>query len=215
MLVLMRAQPRAGTTIELPPLSVRATVRTINEEARTVDLVFSTGAAVERFDWWTGKRYIEKLSMDPAHVRLQRLNAGAPLLDAHSAYSIADQIGAVEPDSAKMVKKEGRATVRFSRREAVEPIWQDVRDAIITSVSVGYRVHRFEETTGKDGAIPTRLATDWEPFEISLVPMPADAGAKVRDGDKSNANQCVIVRVASDEDRVRRFKLALARGRVA
>jgi len=219
----MPAQPRARTTsatadtIELSPLSVRADVGTVNDEARTVDLIFSTGAAVERFDWWTGKRYIEKLSMDPAHIRLQRLNAGAPLLDAHSAYSITDQIGAVEQDSARVVKKEARATVRFSRREAVEPIWQDVCDGIIKSVSVGYRVHRFEETAGKDGAVPTRLATDWEPFEISLVPMPADAGARVRKKDEHGVtNSCVIVQrdrvdEVMDADRLRSFRLAQAR----
>jgi hypothetical protein len=45
-----------------------------------------------------------------------------------------------------------------------------------------------------------------------MVPMPADAGAQVRSGDKSNTNQCVIVRMTQDEDRMRRFRLALARG---
>lgn len=205
------AQPQI---IELPPLDFRAAVSTVNEESRSVELIFSTGAAVERMDWWSGKRYIEKLSMEPSAVKLDRLNAGGPLLDAHSAYSITDQIGAVEPGTAKIVKGEGRATVRFSRRDAVESIWQDVKDGIIRSVSVGYRVHKFEETAGKDGAVPTRLATLWEPYEISLVPMPADTGAKVR-RDQIETNQCVIVTrdlaVLADADRQRRLRLAAAR----
>jgi len=178
--------PAASTTVELLPLCRRAAVQssTIDEENRTIELIFTTGAAVRRFDWWTGKAYLEKLSLDPKHVRLDRLNNGAPLLNAHSGYSIEDQIGVVEDGSAKVVGKKAIATVRFSAREAVEPIWRDVKDKIVRNVSVGYLIHKFEETVGTDGAIPTRTATDWEPYEISMVPMPADAGAQTRAGKK-------------------------------
>src|SRR3990172_7984559 len=168
-------------------------VATIDEEARTVGLVFSTGSAVERMDWWTGKRYIETLSLEPGHVRLDRLNEGGPLLDSHSAWSVSDQLGAVVPGSVVLMKKEARAIVKFSQREAVAGVWQDVRDGLIRSVSVGYRVYKFEETEGKGNALPVRHAIDWEPFEISMVPIPADAGAKVREGKSSDANTCEIV----------------------
>jgi hypothetical protein len=175
------------------PLAIRAAVGSVNDEQRTVELVFSTGAAVERMDWWTGKRYIEKLSLKPEHIRIDRMNAGAPLLDAHSSYSINDQIGVVEPGTVNVSGKEARATVRFSKRDSVDPIWNDVRDGIIKNVSVGYRTYKFEEEEGKGNKLPVRTAVDWEPFEVSLVPMPADAGAQVRNGDKSNTNACVIV----------------------
>lgn len=189
---------KSESTVDLPALCVRAAVGSVNEEARTVDLIFSTGAAVDRMDLWSGKRYREVLSLDPKHVRLDRLNASAPLLDAHSAWSVGDVLGAVEPGTARIEKGQAVATVRFSKREAVDPIWQDVRDGILRSVSVGYRVHKFEEQTGKDGAIPTRTATDWEPYEVSMVPMPADFGAKVRNGDKSDTNPCVITRTTEE-----------------
>jgi len=211
----MRGSPQPET-VQMPPLSIRANVASVNPEKRTVELIFSTGAPVERMDWWSGKRYIETLSMNPDHVRLDRLNSGAPLLDAHSAWSVNDQLGVVEPNTARIEKKQALATVRFSTRDAVEPIWQDVKGGIIRSVSVGYRIHKFEETTGKEGAIPTRLATLWEPYEVSLVPMPADVGARVRQGDRLDTNPCVITtRDDFDADRVRRFKLASARARVA
>ena len=180
-------------SVQMPPLSIRAAVASINEEERSVELIFSTGAPVERFDWMSGKRYLETLSLDPAHVRVDRLNAGGPLLDSHSAWSVADQLGAVVPGSVRLLKNEARASVRFSKREAVEGVWQDVRDGIISSVSVGYRVYKFVETEGKGNALPVRLAIDWEPFETSLVPIPADAGAKVREGKSSDANTCEIV----------------------
>ena len=199
-------------TVDLPPLSLRADVGTINEEKRTVDLVFSTGAAVERYDFWSDKRYREILQITPQAVRLARLNAGAPLLDAHMAYSVATMLGAVEPGTARIEKGQALATVRFSKRADVEPVWQDVRDRILRSVSVGYRVYRFEETEG-DTKIPTRTATDWEPFEISMVPMPADVGAKVRHGDRHVSNPCLIVRSATvtDADRSRWLELLRAR----
>ncbi len=183
---------KAPQTIDALPLSVRAEVGTIDAEKRTAELIFSTGAAVTRYDWMSGKRYREVLGMKPENIRLERLNAGAPLLDAHSAYSIGDVLGAVEEDSARVEKGKALATVRFSKRDTVEPIFQDVRDKIIRSVSVGYRVHKFIETQGKNDEMPTREAVDWEPFEVSLVPMPADTGAKVRSGDKSLTNECVL-----------------------
>lgn len=199
--------------IDLPPLCLRAAVGSINADARTVDLIFSTGAAVDRVDYWSGKRYLEVLSMDPAHVDLKRLNAGAPLLDAHSAWSVGDILGTVVPDSARIEKGKALATVRFSKRDAVEEIWQDVVDGIVNAVSVGYRVFQFEETTGKKDEIPTRTATLWQPGEISMVPLPADIGAKVR-ADKSVTNPCEIqipALVIADADRGRRLRLARAR----
>lgn len=213
MLTIMRLAP--PRTIDLPALCVRAEVGSVNEEARTVDLVFSTGAAVDRYDWMSGKRYREVLSMKSSAVRLDRLNAGAPLLDSHSAYSVGDILGTVVPGTARLSSGQGLATVRFSKRDAVEPIWQDVRDGIISNVSVGYRVHKFQEAAGDGQALPTRTAIDWEPYEVSMVPMPADTGAKVRKGDKSDTNPCEIVSVYSDADRMRRIRLARARARVA
>jgi phage head maturation protease len=87
-----------------------------------------------------------------------------------------------------------------------------VKDGIIRAVSVGYKVYKVQEDTPKDGGVPTRTAIDWEPYEISMVSMPADVGAKVRAGDKSHTNPCVIVTVSNvtDADRLRRFRLAAA-----
>ncbi len=196
-------------TIDIAPLCIRADVGTVDKEARTVDLVFSTGAAVERYDWRTGGRYMEVLSLKPGHVRLGRLNGGAPLLDAHSAYSLSDQIGVVVSQSAKVTGTEGRATVRFSKRDSVEPVFQDVQDGIYRNVSVGYRVYKFAEDVADENKIPTRTAIDWEPYEISMVPMPADAGAQTRDGDKSQTNPCVIVtRSESKETTMREDELS-------
>lgn len=148
---------------------------TINESERTVEVVWTTGAQVRRASWSRGD-YIEELSLAPGHVRLERLNNGAPLLDAHDSFSLRSQIGVVE--RAWLNGSEGRALVRFSRRDDVEPIFRDVQDGIYRSISVGYRTHKTERD--ETGVTPVERAVDWEPYELSLVPIPADAGAQVR-----------------------------------
>jgi hypothetical protein len=200
-------------TINLPALCVRAALGGVDAESRIVELTFTTGAGVMRYDYEKGTRYIEKLSLDPKHVRLDRMNSGAPLLNTHSAYSLADQLGVVEDRSAEVDGKRGRAKVRFSKRSDVEPYYQDVLDRIIRNVSTGYAVYRYEETPGKANGLPVRLAVDWEPYEVSMVPMPADYRAQTRGGDKALTYPCVIVTrdyTAEDADRNRRLRLAAA-----
>ena len=114
--------------------------------------------------------------MAPGAVRMERLNKGAPLLDAHDSFSLRSQIGVVQ--RAWLNGNEGRALVKFSRRDDVETIFQDVIDGIYRNVSVGYKVHQTERD--ETGAMPVERAVDWEPYELSLVPIPADAGAQVR-----------------------------------
>lgn len=200
---------------QLPPLFFRAGLSSINEERRTCDLVWSSGAGVERRDWVTGERYIEKLSLKDGDCDLSRLNAGAPLLDSHHASSVNDVIGSVIPGSAKIQSGKGIATVKFSTREVAAAIWADVKSQIVRGVSVGYRVLKYVEDVGKSGELPTRTAVSWLPYELSLVSMPADIGAHVR-GEQRELNQCVIVTRGclyeglrtDDADRLRRFRLA-------
>jgi len=189
---MSRTAAAPQTTIDVPPLSLlaRAVVETANDEDRSVELVFSTGAAVERYDWMKDTRYLEQLEISKKAIRVARLNT-APLLDAHSAWSITDQIGTVVAGSFRIDGTDAIVRVRFSAREAVAGIWQDVKDRIIQNVSVGYRVHKFEEDA--TGAIPVRTAVDWEPYEVSMVPMPADVGAKVRNHELAT-NSCILIR---------------------
>lgn len=156
---------------------------TVNVDERTVDVVWTTGAQVKRSDWARGD-YIEELSLAPDAVRLDRLNRGAPLLDSHENFSLRSVLGVVE--RAWLSGDEGRATVRFSKRAEVEPIFQDVRDGILRNISVGYRKHKTERD--ESGVTPVERAVDWEPYELSLVPIPADAAAQVRSDESPNMN---------------------------
>jgi len=171
---------------QIAPLDLRAefSAQSINEEKRTVDLVWSTGATVRRGGFFS-EPYDEQLDMSATSIRLDRLNRGAPLLNSHSQFDLGNILGVVErawPDG-----QEGKATVRFSDRADVASIWNDVKSGIIRNVSVGYRVHNYKDVSDPNAKFKTYRATDWEPFEISLVPIPADAGSQVRsDGLQKN-----------------------------
>ncbi len=179
--------------IDLPLQGRAAEFNSVDMKERTARLVWTTGAVVMRRDFFTGEKFMERLAVDKRAVRLDRLNSGAPLLDSHRSYGLSNVIGVIETGSARIKDGEGTATVRFSAREMVEPIFRDVAEGIIRNVSVGYLVHAFEETVDKKTKMMTRTAVDWEPMELSLVPVPADAGAQVR-ADVTELWPCEIVR---------------------
>lgn len=144
-----------------------------NQEARRIPVTWYAGATVQRIGW--DGPYKLTLGMDPAQVRMDRLNSGAPVLDTHADWSIGDVIGVVE--KAWLDGSSGKADIRFSQRDKVTPIWQDILDGIIKNASVGVALHKLKETTAEGEKIKSFLATDWEPMEISLVPIGADPNA--------------------------------------
>ena len=172
------------TETRIPKLSTRAAVQpnTFNEESRTVDMVWTTGAQVRRFDWMEGP-YLEELSMDPSHIDMSRLNSGAPLLANHDSSSLNSVIGVVE--RAWIEGGKGYATVRFSDRPDVAPIINDVRSGILRNISVGYQIGEYEVTpAASKGDLPTYRAVQWTPMELSAVPIPADSQAQFRSSDE-------------------------------
>lgn len=174
---------------ELPMLQVRADVQSVDQEARTARVVWSTGARVLRprlFD----EPFYEELEMSPGAVRMERMQSGrAPLLDSHRAFGgVGGVIGVVE--AASIVNGEGLATVRFSERKEADAVFQDVRNGIIANISVGYRVYRYRDVTEADDEHQVLRAIDWEPLELSAVPIAADAGAQFR--AESDTNQVTI-----------------------
>lgn len=148
----------------------------VNAEDRTCEVRWYTGARVERYSWSEG-RYLLELSMESKAVNLQRLKSGsAPLLNSHSSYSLEDVIGVIE--SAKIEGGVGYATVRFSQRPDVEPIFQDVKDGILRNISMGVNIEAIELLESKEGVPKVYRATMWSVHELSLVPVGADMNAQ-------------------------------------
>lgn len=191
----------AARRAEGPLLTREMAVAAVNDEARTFDVVWSTGAPVTRRDWWRGGTFTETLDLSAEAVRLGRLNSGdAPLLESHETWSTDARIGVVVAGSVSVNGSEGRATVRMLSA-GIDPradkIFAKVKDGILRSVSVGYVVHTWEETH-KDDVLVSRVAKDWEPYEISLVAIPADPQAGVRSDTRNFA--CIIRAVPAHQE---------------
>lgn len=179
-------QPGAATRRE-PAVTLRRDAAfqpsTFNREARTVEVIFTTGADVLRRDYWTGESWVERLRVTEDAVNLTRLNAGAPVLNSHQSNDLSNVVGVVE--RAWIANGQGRALLRFSDRPEVAGIVADVEAGILRNISAGYWVEQWNVTEGK-GTPTVKEATRWTPGELSLVPVPADAGAQVRAADTAS-----------------------------
>lgn len=187
-------------TMELPLIGRNAEVRadSVDREARTVEVVWTTGATVQRvrYEGWDDRiEFDEELVVDDSSVRLDRLNAGAPFLNSHSAYRVENMIGSVVPGSARIEGGMGYATIQLTDASDAADIVQRILEKTLRNVSVGYQVHRYE-ITKTDGQREHWRAVDWEPMEISAVAIGADPGSQIRSGQGQTAalNTCVLIR---------------------
>jgi hypothetical protein len=194
----MEEQNPQVSTKMIPELSVRAEFLpgTINEEKRTVEIVFASETPVKRRTWFDGP-IEEILVCSPEAIKLNRLDNGAPLLDNHNRFgSVTNQLGVVVGGSTMIENGRARATVRFSKREVPDEVWKDVKDGIVRNASVGYVVHTYEVTKHDDKPNVYR-ATEWEPREISLTPVQADEVAGVRSESEDQLYSVTILNRSS------------------
>ena len=151
---------------------------TVDRTARTVEVVWSTGARARNLVPSLGL-ITEELEMSPNAVRMEALRSGhAPVLNTHRSHDARDVLGRVT--AARLERGRGYATLQFSAAADVEPVWQRIADGTLRAVSVGYRVHRYEPRPDAATGTTVHRAVDWEPFEISVVPIPVDRDAAVR-----------------------------------
>jgi phage head maturation protease len=148
------------------------TPSSLDEEARTVELIASTGAGVVRADF--DGPFVERLDVSPAAVDLSRLD-GMPLLDSHRQDALGAVLGVVR--GARF--EAGNLIVRVQFSPRAELVWQDVKAGIIRNVSIGYGPLEWRDGQDAKGA-RLRTVTHWELREVSLVPVGADPAAKVR-----------------------------------
>ena len=181
--------PEEGDKVELPGKRKR-------------DVLFYSGAKVERVDMWSGDMYDLSFAMDGGDVTQL---AGKPVLDGHQQEEVEYVLGVVE--NPRRTRRGYEATLRFSDRQDVAPVWQDIEDGILTSVSMGVQI--VEMTQAPDSTVkrPHLLASKWKPFEISIVPIGADPGAKFLSASLSAAKR--ISTAPSAAENHARHELAL------
>lgn len=171
--------------------------------AAQYEVAVSSEAEVER---WFG---IEVLDHGPGAVDMARMRNGAAVLVEHGG----EPVGVVE-DARVDPDRVLRATVRFSRSAKGREVEQDVQDGIRQHVSVGYHVHEARRVEQRGGTDVWRV-TRWEPVEVSIVAVPADASVGV--GRSADDGRRPVVEVSSmrGHSMEQQDKAALERDRAA
>lgn len=157
--------------------SVRA--ETVDEKNRSVEAVVTTESPVPMFDWERYEIVPEVLLMKGAQYPKQ-----VPFLNAHSRFSVDDQLG-----SARELRTEGDKMLgRMFFATASQKEFDKVREGHVTDVSAGYQnlvvVHvprgQKQVIEGREFTGPVNVVTKWKLREVSLVPIGADEQAKLR-----------------------------------
>lgn len=200
--------------LQLPPMIRSAELRaaSFSEADNTIECCWTTGATVRRMSWMDGP-YDEELVVSANAVRLGRLNAGAPLLDTHADFSLKNVLGAVVPGSARIEQGMGFARIQLSKAPGDADTISKIKDGVIRNISNGYVYHSVEKTE-RDGSVPLWRVVDWEPLELSAVPVPADPGSQFRSAGADRAPptySCTIVGASAAE--VARLKMRMTQRR--
>lgn len=170
----------------------RAAIRpnSYNEAERTFRVTFATETPVYRKRYDIDEPFNEVLSCTPEHIRLERANAGLPLFNNHNTGGVFTVFGKVS--DIRIDNKELSGLVKLGAR-ADEALISDIKNGILSGVSVGYNVYKYERTAPRKGEIATYKAIDWEPIEISLAPVQADINSKIRGIDEDNIQNIIDV----------------------
>lgn len=132
-------------------------------------LSFSSEEPYERY--WG----VEILSHASGAMDLTRLNSIGVVLFNHDRDEVLGKVL-----RAWVENNRGYAEIEFDDDPDADVIYQKVKSGTLKGVSVGYRVYNWEEVAANkmssDGrfAGPCDIAILWEPFEISIVSVPAD-----------------------------------------
>lgn len=182
----------------MPPLSRAAELvpATFNEADNTIDVVWTTGAMGRRYDWYNDTQYDEELVVTPEAVDMSRFDAGVvQVIDNHDIHGGVRAILGIATRGS-IQNGEGRATLRLSTRPELAGIVSDIKAGIIRSISFTYRVAKYEITRAIDRTdgvnVPLYRAVLWEPYEISFVTVPFDAGASSRSAP-TNGHPCEFI----------------------
>lgn len=145
----------------------------------------SSEAEVERY-WGT-----EVLSHEADAIRMDRFEQGAvPVLFNHNYDYI---VGMVE--TARVKNRRLVVDMRWLTTDDARKVEQMV-DGGLRNVSIGYRIHAVTEEKKE----MRFTAVDWEPYEVSIVTVPADPGVGVGREAEDDLNEVRVVSRASGDE---------------
>lgn len=171
-------QRRPTPGMQLQRNDVDMQIRSVDEGKRMAILSFSSEFMVTRWGW------SEVLCHDDGCADLTRIQQIGVLLYNHST-GIDSVVGKILRCWIDSTEKRGYAEVQFDDDEASEKVWRKILSRTLRGVSFGYRVNVWEEVAtnakSSNGRFtgPCNVAMRWEPYEISICPVPADPSVGV------------------------------------
>ncbi len=141
---------------------------------------------------WDGIEYLLMSGCD-----MTRFLKNPVLLDCHNRWNVGDIIGGVE---ARIDDKQLIALCTYATTPRAEDAWTLTREGFARALSIGYSRRkavqlREGESYGDTGITgPAIVVTEWELYEVSQVPVPADQDAVRRhllSEDASEASRAV------------------------
>ncbi|MEQ8965940.1 MAG: Mu-like prophage major head subunit gpT family protein [Azospirillaceae bacterium] len=165
-----------------------AAPRSLDREARTVEVVASSGAEVQRGGVRPDGSYgAWRERLDVRGVDTSRFTGG-PVLTDHRR-EVDGVVGSIE--TARVRDGVLTARLRFRENPAGDDVLGGIADGSLSQVSVGYAVREWEVGADGDRENPQFTATEWAPLELSIVAIGADPAARVRshEGSSTMADQ--------------------------
>jgi phage head maturation protease len=157
--------------------SFSAAPSTLDKANRTVEVTAVSGYAPgqRHAPDPSGGRSVWIEELDPHAVDLSAM-VGLPALRDHrnSTESAIGVIADARREGEKIV-----ATIRFDGSASASELMDKIASRSVASVSVGYSVERYQKIETRAGK-PVFRAAQWQPLELSFVPVPFDKGATVR-----------------------------------
>lgn len=152
-------------------------VRAIDVDGRSATFVAATENGVETY---FGTEYLRMSGAD-----LSRYRRNSVVLDTHNRFEAGAIIGKA---TVSIANRELVAVITFAETERADEIWQLVRGGFLKALSVGFRARDVQvieegESSGSGKSKiqgPARIVKDWQLYEISVVPVGADAEALKR-----------------------------------
>jgi HK97 family phage prohead protease len=177
---------------------------TLNEEERSVRVIAST-EAIDSYDEtvkqdWRLERYQKNPVVLWAHNRVGFLGMGG---DPEKTLPIG------HATDVAVVNGHLEATLNFADEAATplaERVWQGFRQKSIRAVSVGFRPGKIVKTTDDDGNVLSVSLEQNELFEISAVPIPANADAVALSADeRARERSALLARADGQENETMKF----------
>jgi len=133
------------------------------DDQRTIEASLSSEHPVLRGDGY------EVLDHSTNSVNLERATDNElPLLVGHNHNKLIGKVENLRVWSGRL-----RGRLKFGRSQLAEEVWQDVKDGMYRSISIGYMIEEREPASIKSHQDSYRV-TRWKPYEVSLVSVPAD-----------------------------------------